>query len=153
MHHNLNLNWLRSFEAAARLLSFTAASREIGLTQTAVSQHIKALETQLGDKLFLRRPKSLHLTDVGKAYLLTVREALDTIEMSTTGLFGPRQARTITSTSSLTRSRCSTTRFRPTWVNGQVMSANTSTTVVIDRFSPIAPVRAMLTRVAVLPRC
>ncbi|WP_108880906.1 LysR family transcriptional regulator [Anderseniella sp. Alg231-50] len=96
MHHNLNLNWLRSFEAAARLLSFTAASREIGLTQTAVSQHIKALETQLGDKLFLRRPKSLHLTDVGKAYLLTVREALDTIEMSTTGLFGPRQARTIT---------------------------------------------------------
>ncbi|WP_299843743.1 LysR family transcriptional regulator [uncultured Roseovarius sp.] len=95
MRHNLNLNWLRSFEAAARLLSFTAASLEIGLTQTAVSQHIKALEAQLGDKLFVRRPKSLQLTDVGKAYLLTVREALDTIEMSTTGLFGPRQASTI----------------------------------------------------------
>lgn len=96
MRHNLNLNWLRSFEAAARLLSFTGASHEIGLTQTAVSQHIKALEAQLGDTLFVRRPKSLQLTDVGKAYLLTVREALDTIEMSTTGLFGPRQASTIT---------------------------------------------------------
>jgi LysR family glycine cleavage system transcriptional activator len=96
MHHNLNLNWLRSFEAAARLLSFTAASQEIGLTQTAVSQHIKALEARLGDMLFIRRPKSLQLTDVGKAYLLSVREALDTIEMSTTGLFGPRQASTIT---------------------------------------------------------
>ncbi|MDG1737289.1 MAG: LysR family transcriptional regulator [Paracoccaceae bacterium] len=96
MRKNLNLNWLRSFEAAARLLSFTAAGREIGLTQTAVSQHIKALETQLGDTLFLRRPKSLHLTDVGKAYLQTVREALDTIEMSTNGLFGPRQTSTIT---------------------------------------------------------
>lgn len=96
MHNNLNLNWLRSFEATARLMSFTAASHEIGLTQTAVSQHIKALETQLGDKLFLRRPKSLLLTDVGKAYLLSVREALDTIEMSTTGLFGPRQLSTIT---------------------------------------------------------
>ncbi len=95
MRHNLNLNWLRSFEAAARLLSFTAASNEIGLTQTAVSQHIKALEAQLGDKLFVRRPKSLQLTDVGKAYLLTVRDALDTIEMSTTGLFGPRQTSTI----------------------------------------------------------
>lgn len=96
MQHNLNLNWLRSFEAAARLLSFTAASREIGLTQTAVSQHIKALEAQLGDQLFLRRAKSLHLTDVGEAYLVTVREALDTIEMSTTGLFGPRQISTLT---------------------------------------------------------
>ncbi|MES0825137.1 LysR family transcriptional regulator [Ruegeria sp. SCP11] len=96
MRHNLNLNWLRSFEAAARLLSFTAASREIGLTQTAVSQHIKALEAQLDAKLFLRRPKSLHLTDAGKAYLVTVRQALDILEMSTTGLFGPRQARTIT---------------------------------------------------------
>lgn len=96
MRSNLNLNWLRSFEAAARLLSFTAASQEIGLTQTAISQHIKALEARLGDKLFVRRPKSLQLTDLGKAYLLKVREALDTIEMSTTGLFGPRQVSTIT---------------------------------------------------------
>ncbi len=96
MRHNLNLNWLRSFEAAARLLSFTAASREIGLTQAAVSQHIKALEAQLDAKLFLRRPKSLQLTDAGKAYLSTVREALDMLEMSATGLFGPRRTRTIT---------------------------------------------------------
>jgi len=95
MRHNLNLNWLRSFEAAARLLSFTGAAHEVGLTQTAVSQHIKALEAQLGEKLFERRPKSLQLTDVGKAYVPKIREALDTIEMSTSGLFGPRQASTI----------------------------------------------------------
>ena len=96
MHHNLNLNWLRSFEAAARLLSFTAASHEVGLTQSAVSQHIKALEAQLDAKLFLRRPKSLQLTDAGKAYQSTVRDALDMLEMSATGLFGPRRAQTIT---------------------------------------------------------
>lgn len=101
MRHNLNLNWLRSFEAAARLLSFTGASQEVGLTQTAVSQHIKALEAQLGDKLFVRRPKSLQLTDVGKAYLLKVREALDTIEMSTSGLFGPRQSSMVTMRASM----------------------------------------------------
>lgn len=95
MSHNLNLNWLRSFEAAARLLSFTAAGIETGITQTAVSQHIKALETKLGDKLFIRRAKSLQLTDMGKAYLVSIRAALDTIEMSTTGLFGPRQTYTI----------------------------------------------------------
>lgn len=96
MRHNLNLNWLRSFEAAARLLSFTAASHEIGLTQTAISQHIKALETQLDAKLFIRRPKSLQLTDAGKAYLVTVRDALDMLDMSATGLFGPRSTQTIT---------------------------------------------------------
>ena len=96
MRHNLNLNWLRSFEAAARLLSFTAASVEIGLTQTAVSQHIKALEAQLDTRLFVRRPKSLQLTDTGKAYLTTVREALTMLDMSASGLFGPRRTRTIT---------------------------------------------------------
>ena len=95
MRHNLNLNWLRSFEAAARLLSFTAAGQEMGLTQTAVSQHIKSLEQKLGHKLFVRRPKSLQLTDVGKAYLTSVRDALETIEMSTSGLFGPNLASTI----------------------------------------------------------
>ena len=95
MRHHLNLNWLRSFEAAARLLSFTTASRELGLTQTAVSQHIKALELKLGQKLFVRRPKSLQLTDVGKAYLTSVREALETIEMSTYGLFGPNLKSTV----------------------------------------------------------
>ena len=95
MRHHLNLNWLRSFEAAARLLSFTTASRELGLTQTAISQHIKALELKLGQKLFVRRPKSLQLTDVGKAYLISVREALETIEMSTYGLFGPNLKSTV----------------------------------------------------------
>jgi LysR family glycine cleavage system transcriptional activator len=53
------LNWLRSFEAVARHLSFTAASKELGLTQTAVSLQIKSLETKLGQKLFIRRAKSL----------------------------------------------------------------------------------------------
>jgi LysR family glycine cleavage system transcriptional activator len=95
MPKNLNLNWLRSFESSARLLSFTLAAQEIGLTQTAVSQHIKALETQLGEDLFFRRPKSLQLTDVGTAYLVSVRSALETIELSTNGLFGPRQEKTI----------------------------------------------------------
>jgi LysR family glycine cleavage system transcriptional activator len=92
---NLNLNWLRTFEAAARHLSFTAASHELGLTQTAVSQHMKALETKLGQKLFIRRAKSLSLTDIGKAYLLSVRDALEHIEYSTNGLFGPDMKSTI----------------------------------------------------------
>ena len=86
---NINLNWLRSFETAARHLSFTAASQELGLTQTAVSQHIKALENKLGQQLFIRRAKSLKLTDIGEAYLPSVREGLGAIDLSTRGLFGP----------------------------------------------------------------
>lgn len=93
--HHLNLNWLRSFEAVARLSGFTAASRELGLTQTAVSQQIKALESQLGQDLFIRRAKSLRLTEVGKAYLPTVRNALEALTLSTNGLFGPDLKSTI----------------------------------------------------------
>ena len=75
---NLNLNWLRTFEAVARLSGFTAASQELGLTQTAVSLQIKALETKLGHDLFIRRAKSIKLTEIGKAYLPSVRNTLET---------------------------------------------------------------------------
>lgn len=95
MKKNLNLNWLRSFEAVARHLSFTAASKELGLTQTAVSLQIKSLETKLGQHLFIRRPKSLTLTEIGKAYLPAVRDSLLALNLSTNGLFGSDPASTI----------------------------------------------------------
>ncbi len=95
MNRNLNLNWLRTFEATARYLSFTAASKELGLTQTAVSLQIKSLETKLGHKLFIRKPKSLKLTEIGKAYLPSVRESLLALNLCTNGLFGPDHTTTI----------------------------------------------------------
>ena len=91
----LNLNWLKTFEAVARLSGFTAASKELGLTQTAVSLHIKGLEAKLGQQLFLRRPKSVQLTEIGKAYLPSVQNALKALELSTNGLFGPNLKSTI----------------------------------------------------------
>ncbi len=48
------LEWIRVFEAAARLGSFTAAANELGLTQAAVSQRIRNLELWLGTQLFSR---------------------------------------------------------------------------------------------------
>lgn len=95
LDQHLNLNWLRSFECVARLSGFTAASKELGLTQTAVSQHIKALETKLGHNLFIRQAKSIHLTEIGKAYLPSVRNALASLTLSTNGLFGPTLKSTI----------------------------------------------------------
>ena len=48
------LNALRAFEAAARLLSFTDAARELFVTHGAVSQQIKTLEDYFGQLLFMR---------------------------------------------------------------------------------------------------
>lgn len=89
--------WLRTFEAAARHLNFTKAGRELGLTQTAVSLHIRALEGNLGAKLFTRAARRLELTELGQSYALTVRRALSDISLSTNALFGgdSRQALTI----------------------------------------------------------
>ncbi|MEP2717942.1 LysR family transcriptional regulator, partial [Pseudophaeobacter sp.] len=91
-----NLTWLRTFEAAARLLNFTETGRELGLTQTAVSLHIRSLEERLGSKLFYRQARRLELTEIGQAYALTVRQALADISLSTTRLFGTEAAQTLT---------------------------------------------------------
>ncbi|MGI3184477.1 LysR substrate-binding domain-containing protein [Nioella aestuarii] len=96
MARNINLTWLRSFEAAARHLSFTGASEELGLTQAAVSLHIRSLERQLRSKLFHRRARHLSLTEMGKAYVTTVRQALADIDLVSASLFGPRATQTIT---------------------------------------------------------
>ena len=95
MKSNLNLNWLRTFEAAARLSGFSAAARELGLTQVAVSAQIKSLETKLGHDLFVRYPKKVQLTEAGKAYLPSVREGLEKLSHATYGLFGSELKRTI----------------------------------------------------------
>lgn len=77
------LQWLRSFEAAARHLSFTAAARELHLTQSAVSQQVRLLENYIGQALFIRQPKRLELTDTALSYLGKVQEAFSTLQEST----------------------------------------------------------------------
>lgn len=82
------LNWLRAFEASARALSFTAAAEELSMTQSAVSQQIKSLESAMGRALFLRRARGLELTDAGRGYLPTVQAAFAMLEEGTTVLQG-----------------------------------------------------------------
>ena len=69
------LNYIRSFECSARHLSFTDAARELGYTQAAVSTHVRSLEQYIGRQLFIRYPRSLKLTDMGAAFLPTLRQA------------------------------------------------------------------------------
>jgi len=80
------LNWFRAFEASARTLSFTAAAEEIGMTQSAVSQHVKALEQRLGTPLFVRRPRGLALTDAGRTLLPQVGRALESLAQAAGGI-------------------------------------------------------------------
>jgi LysR family glycine cleavage system transcriptional activator len=82
------LNWLRAFEASARALSFTSAAAELSMTQSAVSQQIKSLESAMGRTLFLRRARGLELTDEGRGYLPTVQAAFAMLEEGTTVLQG-----------------------------------------------------------------
>lgn len=92
----INLTWLRTFEAAARHLNFTETASELGLTQTAVSLHIRSLEERLGSRLFHRRARHLSLTEIGQAYVPTVRQSLWDIGLATTSLFGTATSRMIT---------------------------------------------------------
>lgn len=77
------LNALKAFEAAARHESFTRAAEELCVTQGAVSHQVKALELELGIKLFIRERQRLIITNAGRDYLVVVRDALDRIAMGT----------------------------------------------------------------------
>ena len=73
------LNALKAFEAAARHLSFTAASAELNVTQAAISHQVRTLENYLGLNLFNRAHQRLALTNAGKAYLPMLTTSFDLI--------------------------------------------------------------------------
>lgn len=79
---------LHAFEAAARHSSFAAAGEELHLSPSAISQRIRVLERHLGFDLFERLPRSVRLTELGRAYLPSVREAFNDLAAATVGLFG-----------------------------------------------------------------
>lgn len=68
------------FCAVAEAGSFTAAARELGVTQGAVSRGVKALEESLGVTLFRRTTRAVELTDAGAVYFAQCRFALHVLE-------------------------------------------------------------------------
>src|SRR5215469_13420892 len=95
------LKALRSFEAAARYESLTRAAEELHVTQGAVSQQVKTLETQLGLKLFIRERQRLKITPAGRDYLVVIREALDHIGAGTEWLLQRQGENVLTVSTSL----------------------------------------------------
>jgi LysR family transcriptional regulator, glycine cleavage system transcriptional activator len=78
-----SLNALKAFEAAARHESFTKAAQELCVTQGAVSHQVKALEDELGFRLFQRERQRLVITEAGRSYLEVVRDAFDRLAAGT----------------------------------------------------------------------
>jgi LysR family transcriptional regulator, glycine cleavage system transcriptional activator len=95
-----SLNALRAFEAAARNESFTRAADELAVTQGAVSHQVKALEQELGLRLFTRQHQRLLITDAGRSYLEVVRDAFDRLAVGTNQLLQQQTTGVLTVTAS-----------------------------------------------------
>lgn len=65
--------------AAAGTGSFTAAAEELGLTHSAISRRIRAVEVWLGTPLFERHGRGVRLTPAGQRFARTVEQSFDTI--------------------------------------------------------------------------
>ncbi len=72
-----HLNNLRSFESAARHQSYSKAAEELFVTQAAVSQQMRQLETSLGTRLFARNGRKMHLTNSGEKLYQATHQAFD----------------------------------------------------------------------------
>ena len=79
---HMPLNWIRTFERTARLLSFQGAAAELHVTPGAVSQQIRKLELELGQSLFQRSRYPVSLTPAGEALLERVQSPLHQIDQA-----------------------------------------------------------------------
>ncbi len=83
------ITWFRAFDATARHLSFTLAAQELGFTQSAISQNVRALEDKLGTALFVRGHRTLSLTEAGRLLVPDVAAAMAQLEQATARFLPP----------------------------------------------------------------
>ncbi|MBN3810037.1 LysR family transcriptional regulator [Paraburkholderia sp. Ac-20347] len=86
----LNPTWLKSFATVAACHSFTAAARQLGLTQSSVSDHIRRLEQEIGRRLFVRDTHTLAITPDGEAMLAHAGAILQAINRAESQFRAPR---------------------------------------------------------------
>ena len=87
----MELTQLRTFRMVAETLNFTRAAERLGLSQSAVSQQIKTLETELGEPLFVRVKRGVALSEAGRVALQYTARILDESDTLRERLAGPGQ--------------------------------------------------------------
>lgn len=86
-----NINDLAAFVAVARDRSFTRAAARLGVSQSALSHTMRALETRLGVRLLTRTTRSVSPTEAGERLLATVAPRLEEIEAELAALSDLRE--------------------------------------------------------------
>jgi DNA-binding transcriptional LysR family regulator len=82
---------MKSFVAAARAESFTAAARGLGVSGSLISRHISDLEQQLGVRLVNRTARAVSLTEQGHRYFEFSQRVLEEIEQEDTAIRGEQE--------------------------------------------------------------
>lgn len=91
-----SLSSLATFEAAARLMGFTRAAEELGVTQAAVSRQIKLLEAELNMPLFVRGHRIVTLTPAGRVLSQAMTGAFDQVAEAIDTIRRPVEGKTVT---------------------------------------------------------
>ena len=93
MASNNSMDWdkLKVFHAAAEAGSFTHAGERLGLSQSAVSRQVSALESELNVSLFHRHARGLILTEQGELLYRTAHEVFMKLEAARTKLTDSRE--------------------------------------------------------------
>ncbi|MFL1504813.1 LysR family transcriptional regulator [Pseudomonas sp. O64] len=90
----MTLTQLHLFSQVAELQSFTQAAHRLGISQSAVSHAIKALEQELGIELFRRHQSQVELSDIGQQLLMRARTLLgvaDTLQQEASDARGMKR--------------------------------------------------------------
>lgn len=80
------LQWLATFQAVIETGSFAAAAKSLGLTPSAISHQMRALEGMLGQRLFLRDKRQVTPTEEALSYATTIAESFARLISATTRL-------------------------------------------------------------------
>ena len=90
------LDHLLAFEAAAKNQSFAAASRELNISESAISRKARLLEQHYGIPLFVRGHRSVTLTPQGQSLLEHVRPAMQSLRNISTEFLSKQNRNEVT---------------------------------------------------------
>ena len=79
---NIDFELYRIFYVVANNSNITRASKELNISQPAISKSIKNLEEQLGGQLFVRTKRGVVLTEEGKEFYKYIKQAMEYMRRS-----------------------------------------------------------------------